>query len=191
MRLAVTLIASAIVVGGVAAGALRLWPSSTEVDEPIDCQGWNTEEFFKKITAKEVSGCVEMGADVRVRDADGITPLFWALDAPNQDPDVVAVLLTAGADANEQLSHKGVAFTPLLAAAAGQRGDRVLRVLLDAGANTAFRGGPKRRTALHLAAGKGNWEGVSLLLEHGAQANAGDDGGETPLNAVGETFARS
>ena len=191
MRLAVTLIASAIVIGGVAVGALRLWPPSIEVVEPTDCQGWNTEEFFKKTTARGVSDCLEMGADIRARDTDGITPLFWALDARNQDPDVVVVLLAAGADVNEQVSVGGFTATPLLVAAAKHRGDGVLRVLLDAGADTAFRGGPKGRTALYFAAEREDLEAVSLLLEHGAQANAEDEGGETPLDAVGERFARS
>ena len=191
MRLSVILVASAIAVGGVVLGAWRFWPFSTEVIELVDCGGWNTEEFFKKITASEISDCLEMGADVRARDTDGVTPLFWALDAPNQDPDVVAVLLTAGADVNEQLSIGGLTITPLLAAAQKQPGASVLRVLLDAGADTAFRGGPKGRTALHWAANRGDLEAVSLLLKHGAQAIAEDYGGETPLNAVGERFARS
>lgn len=191
MRLAAILVALAIAIGGVVLGTWRFWPFSTEVIEPIDCSGWNTEEFFKKITASEISGCLAMGADVRARDTDGITPLFWALDAPNQDPDVAAVLLAAGADVNEQVSVGGFTATPLLAAAAGQRGASVLRVLLGGGADVAFRGGPKGRTALHYAANRGDLEAVLLLLEHGAQANPEDESGETPLDAVGEMFARS
>ena len=186
MRLAAILIASAFIVGGVAVGALRLWPSPTEIVDPTDCEGWNTEGYFKNVTAREVSDCLEMGADVRDRASDGITPLFWAAGEA-RNPNVIAVLLTAGADVNEQLEIEGEVGTPLLVAA-GRREAAVIGVLLDAGANATFRG-PKGQTALHFAARRGNWEVVSLLLEHGAHANTEDDGGQTPLKAVARLFA--
>ena len=186
--LSVILAASAIVVGGVVLGTWRL-PPSAEIIEPIDCRGWNTKEFFNKITAREVSRCLEMGMDVRVLDTDGATPLYWALRARNPDPDVVEVLLTAGAEVNEKLSIQGVTGTPLLVAAGSRGGASALRLLLEAGADTAFRSVPKGLTALHLAAMNESWEGVSLLLEYGAEANAEDDEGETPLMKVVDRLA--
>ncbi len=103
MRLAAILTASVLVVGGVAIGSWRLWLPPTEVVvDATSCKGWNTQRFFRNVTAREVSHCLEMGADVRDRSTDGITPLFRAaLEATN--PDVVAVLLGAGADVNEQV----------------------------------------------------------------------------------------
>ena len=188
-RIAVIVMASAFVVGGAAVGVWRLWPSPPEVVGPTDCGDWNTEDYFRNATPKEVTICLEMGAGVRDLGADGITPLFRATwEAKN--PDVIAALLSAGADVNEQLEVGDVAVTPLLMAVAGQRRGASIGVLLEAGANPTIRD-PKGRTALHLAAEQANWEGVSLLLEHGAQANTKDDDGQTPLNAVGERFARS
>ena len=187
MRLVAKLIVLAIIVGGVAVGVLRLWPSPGEIIDPTDCAGWNTEGYFKNVTAREVSNCLEMGADVHDRSTDGITPLFWAAREA-RNPDVIAVLLSAGADVNEQLEIEGEVGTPLLVAA-GRREAAVIGVLLDGGANATFRG-PKGQTALHFAAGGGNWEAVSLLLEHGAQANTEDDSGQTPLEAVASRFAR-
>lgn len=64
----------------------------------------------------------------------------------------------------------------------------MIGVLLEAGADPTFRSA-KGQTALHSAARRGNWEGVSLLLEHGVKANAEDDGGLTPLKAVARLFA--
>ena len=188
MRLVAKLIVLAIIVGGVAVGVLRLWPSPGEIIDPTDCEGWNTEGYFKNVTAREVSNCLEMGADVHDRSTDGITPLFWAAREA-RNPDVIAVLLSAGADVNEQLQIEGEVGTPLLFAAAGRREAAVIGVLLDGGANATFRG-PKGQTALHFAARGGNWEAASLLLEHGAEANTEDDTGQTPLEAVARSFAR-
>ena len=187
MRLAAILIASVLVVGGVAVGSWRLWPSPTEVVDSTDCGGWNTRGFFRNVTAREVSHCLEMGADIRDRSPDGITPLLWAA-LETRNPDVVAALLSAGAEVNERLEIKGEVGTPLLVAADGREAG-VIGVLLEAGADESFRG-PRGQTALHLAARGGNWEGVSLLLEHGAQADTVDDDGQTPLQAVGKRFAR-
>ena len=188
-RIAVIVMASAFVVGGAAVGVWRLWPSPPEVVDPTDCGDWNTEDYFRNATPKEVTICLEMGAGVRDLGADGITPLFRAAwEAKN--PDVIAALLSAGADVNEQLEVGDVAVTPLLMAAAGQRRGASIGVLLEAGANPTIRY-PKGLTALHLATEQANWEGVSLLLQHGAPANTKDDDGRTPLNAVGERFARS
>ena len=189
MRLAGIFIASAILVGGVVVGVLRLWPSPGEIIDPTDCEGWNTEDFFENVTAREVSDCLEMGAHVDDRTTDGIQPLFRAA-RDSRNPDVIAALVSGGADVNEQLEIEGDVFTPLLIAAWRQDAGSVIGVLLDAGANTTFRG-PKGVTALHLAAKRRNWEAVSLLLEHGAQANAEDDGGTTPLKVVARSIARS
>lgn len=188
-RLVAILMASAFIVGGAVVGAWRLWQPPTEAVSPTDCEGWNTESYFRNATPREVANCLEMGADVRDRDADGITPLFWAANGA-KDPDVITVLLSAGADANEQLEVHGETATALLVAAAEQRRGAPIGVLLEAGATPTIRG-PKGRTALHFAAANDNWKGVALLLEHGAQANSKDDDGQTPLNAVGKQFARS
>ena len=170
-----------------AVGTWRIWLSPTEVVDRTDCERWDTEGFFENTTTTEVSDCLEMGADVRDLSNDGIAPLFWAArEARNSE--VITVLLSAGADVNEQLEIEGEVGTPLLVAAS-RREAAVIGVLLEAGANPSFRG-PKGQTALHFAAVRGNWEGVSRLLEHRAQANATDDDGQTPLQAVGRRLAR-
>lgn len=187
-QVAIAVIASTLVVGSIALGTWGRWLSPAEVVDPSDCDGWNTEGYFKRATAGEVGDCLQMGADVRDRSADGITPLFWAAREA-MDPEAIAVLLSAGADVNERLEIEGVLATPLLVAASEQYRAAVIGVLLDAGADPNFRG-PKGQTALHFAAGRGKSDIVSLLLEHGSQPNTADDNGQTPLKTVTELFAR-
>ena len=61
-----------------------------------DCKGWNTEEFFKKVTVADVARCLEADADPNARGEHGLTPLHWAA-ADNETPAVIQILLAAGA----------------------------------------------------------------------------------------------
>lgn len=114
-------------------------------------------------------------ADVNQPDADGTTPLEWAVYA--DDLDTVRLLLRAGAKANVA-NRYGV--TPL-SLAASNRDAAMAKALLDAGAdaNAKLPGGS---TMLMTAARAGNPEIVRLLIDHGADVHAkGDTYGETAL----------
>jgi ankyrin repeat protein len=58
------------------------------------------------------------------------------------------------------------------------------KALLDKGADLELPGSPDRRTPLHLAAGGGFAKLVELFLARGANINATDTGGRTPLKAA-------
>ena len=92
----------------------------------------------------------------------------------------VEFLLKQGAavDALDGGSH-----TPLYAAANGLKfgGGEVVRVLVRAGANVNACDGVKRCTPLHMSARRGNRETAEALLECGADLEARDSDGETPL----------
>jgi ankyrin repeat protein len=105
-------------------------------------------------------------------------------------------LIEQGADVNEADAENGE--TPLHAALCKTDRvvyDRVLKVLLDAGAdpnvatkNGAVTGGfmrdvrTKGETPLHRAAAFGTEETIGLLLEHGAKIDARDANGDSPLS---------
>jgi truncated hemoglobin YjbI len=97
------------------------------------------------------------------------------------DSAAVEFLLCLGADANVT---DGGGHTPLYCV--GNEcgvvgGGSVVRALVRSGADVNARGGAKRCTALHMAARRGNVEVAEALLECGADIEARDRVGDTPL----------
>lgn len=114
-------------------------------------------------------------ADINAPDADGTTPLAWAVY--NDDLAAVQSLLRSGANPN-LANRYGV--TPL-SLAATNRDLAMTRALLKAGADVNAKL-PSGTTVLMTAARTGNPEIVRLLIEHGADVKAkGQAYGETAL----------
>ena len=109
----------------------------------------------------------------------GYTPLHWAA-VSSEHPEVIQVLVAAGADPNG-VNNSGQ--TPLhLAATAGDWDAENIGELLAAGADPMARDN-NGRTPLHLAAGKMvNAHNVNALLASGGDLEARDDEGRTPLH---------
>jgi ankyrin repeat protein len=125
---------------------------------------------------------VEHGADVKARTDAGCTALNGAAIAGNAG--IVKLLLDHGADPNiryEEPETIGDFQTPALNAAWHGHAD-CLRVLMDHGANINIHGGPFERSPLLCAATTGSEETIRLLLAKGANAEAQDWLGETPLD---------
>ncbi len=115
------------------------------------------------------------GADPRIADAEGNTPLHHA--ARSSDPGVAALLRDAGAEM-ETLNHEGV--SPLgIACAAGNW--RLARFLLERGAKADPADG---QPVLLAAAGteEDDPAGVQLLLRHKARVDARDSRDRTALH---------
>ena len=113
---------------------------------------------------------LEVGADVDVRSIVGQTPLFAAVGASVES---TRLLLDKGANPN-MVSQTGA--TPLM----GARHWDVVSLLVAHGANATARS-KRGETALGDAAGRGDLSAVKLLLEKGADVNAADYRGYTPL----------
>jgi len=114
-------------------------------------------------------------ADVNRRNADGSTPLQWAV----YEGDVVEVrrLLDAGADVTLANDYGA---TPM-ELAAEVANTAILNLLLEAGAN-ADSPNPEGMTALMAVARTGNVAAATALLEHGATVDARENwGGQTAL----------
>lgn len=114
-------------------------------------------------------------ADVNHRNADGSTPLQWAVY--EVDVEEVARLLDAGADV--ALANRYGATPMSLAAEIANR--EILELLLDAGADVDSPN-PEGQTALMAVARTGNIEAAKLLLDRGAEVDARESwGGQTAL----------
>jgi ankyrin repeat protein len=114
-------------------------------------------------------------SDVNAADADGTTPLAWAVYA--DDKETAQLLLRAGANPN-LANRYGV--TPL-SLATTNRNAAIADVLLKGGADANAKL-PSGVTILMTAARTGNPEIVRKLIEHGAEVNAkGVEFGETAL----------
>ena len=144
----------------------------------VSCADWNTGEFFKRASAADVSRCLESGAEVNAGESEGFrwTPLHLA--AHGASPDVVNVLLKAGARVHAR-DRKG--WTPLHLAAANNTAD-VVSALLKGGAFVHLWDEDGER-ALHWAARHSAFPAVvDALMKAGADIHERDDNGNTPLN---------
>ncbi len=117
---------------------------------------------------------------------DGYTPLGFA--AYFGHPEVVAVLLDAGADPDLP-SKNSMQVTPLHSAVANEDGDMALKIamlLLDKGANPNARqhGG---WAPLHAAALHGRRALGEVLVAAGAEATPASDEGKTPIQLARES----
>ncbi len=131
-------------------------------------------------TAQDVQAALDNGADANAR-RGGVTPLMSAANI-NPDPEVITVLLTAGAEL-EARDLYGPGATALIWAAAYNPNPQVTAALLQAGADLNARDTANSRTALIWAAlATKNPEIVTVLLKAGADVKAKDKTGYTAFD---------
>ena len=126
-------------------------------------------------SADAVTALISAGADMEARGEDGATPLHWATTA-----DAVNALIAAGADI-EAPDRDGA--TPLNGAYSAE----TVIALLEAGAEPNTREEWRGFTPLHYAALWGNTEAIEALVTAGADIEARNFLGETPLHQAAQS----
>lgn len=119
---------------------------------------------------------IEAGADVNAQNHDLETPLHLSLS--NEGVEVASFLLEAGADVN---ARTALGDTPMMRAA--QQGLEI-STLLEYGADVNDSNN-QSKTALHFAAASRSVGAVDDLIAAGADTNAADQAGNTPLHEAG------
>ncbi len=121
------------------------------------------------------------GIDVNLADKKKDTPLHSVLKKDNIDINVLNALL--GAEGiNVNIKDELRKWTPLHWAVVKGHKEVVKALLGKDGINVNIGGQYGKKTPLHLAAQNNNKEVVEALLDKGANVNAEDDKGETPLD---------
>ncbi|MEE9271578.1 MAG: ankyrin repeat domain-containing protein, partial [Candidatus Krumholzibacteria bacterium] len=96
--------------------------------------------------------------------------------------DVMAALLERGGDPNPQVRpNQGRATSPLIVATT-RRNAAMVRLLLEHGAEVNYKDEKYERRALHHAAADGLLDIAKILIEHGADLDAVNYQGKTPLD---------
>jgi len=111
-----------------------------------------------------VAELLRQGADMNVRDAEGNTAVTWAVVAYKRDPQILDMLLDAGADPNTLLNDDD----PIIVWFLAVHDLDAIRYLHEKGANIDARDRSKRP----LIIGEGiseDWDSVWTLLELGAK----------------------
>ena len=139
----------------------------------------------EKRNAKIVKSLLDAKANPNLRNRLGYTPL--ALACITDQPDLVKLLIAARADLNVKLNNEAVGgFTPAMMMAFNNN-TRILKLLIDGGANLSMVSDGGLATALSIAAQAGWIETVKMLIAAKVNINQAADIGGTALVRASES----
>jgi ankyrin repeat protein len=140
-----------------------------------------TTDFFELVkngTPQSIQAAIRKGVDVNARKKnDQQTPLMCAAES-NQNPEVIAMLLKAGANPNAQDKN---AATALMYAAYKNPNPNIITALLEAGADPMAKDNDGWTALMMAAENNQNPDIVTTLLKAGADLDARDRNGMTAL----------
>jgi len=180
----------------------------------LTCGSKILEGYVAPYTATAVERLLAAGANAKQLGPNGETMVMFA--ARNGNPEIIKLLVKAGADVNAKEKVRGttalmwaaeqrhpeavkmllelgadpaqIGYGEMTAlhAAAGARGKSFLRILLDSGVSPDLQDGRTQAPVLAQALMTGNRDAVQLLLAHRANPNLADRSGDTPLHVAAQ-----
>lgn len=142
----------------------------------LDEQGNTLLTKFTFTSPEQIRSILAQGTDPNLRNNNGETPLMRLVSTRFTPPEVIEILLTAGAqiDATDKIG-RSVLFTVI-----ENKNAAIAKVLVERGANVNLRDA-HNQTPFLLAMEAENIEIIKLLIKSGADVNTVNDDGQTPL----------
>ena len=137
-------------------------------------------ELFKAIRegkVKRATDLLDSGAQLEAKSENGETPLHWAVKFGMFD--ILISLVGRGGYIN---ARSKTGYTPLHSAAEVKGRGEIAQILITDGGVVDVKEYINLYTPLHLAIQHNNEEMVDVLLKNGADVNAKDKQGKTPLD---------
>ncbi len=157
-------------------------PAFTEdgINKTTLSEHWYDDEFWQSATPQDVQNQIAQGADPNDPIMIYSSPLHKAAWY-SENPEIIIILLEAGADVNARTRLGGT--SALHDAAANNKNPTVIAILIKAGADVNARDSNSGLTPLHYAAKDNkNPSVVKTLVKAGADVNARNSNGITPLH---------
>ncbi|MGA2766468.1 MAG: ankyrin repeat domain-containing protein [Spirochaetia bacterium] len=145
---------------------------------PICAQELHLRSLAATGTVEEIREALKSSCELTKPDKNGVSALMVAAGS-NHDPNVISLLVAAGADVN---ARNKLGETALICAAQSNPNPDVAKALLASGAALDDRDGLGRTALMAAAWGNGNPAVASALLTAGADANAKSRLGKTALD---------
>jgi len=137
-------------------------------------------DLVKTGTPEQVQAAIDAGANAKEPDSEtGLTPLMYAA-AVNENPEIITILVKAGARLNEHGGPSG-STTPLIFAAKYNENPDVIITLLKAGAKVDEADENGSTPLMNAAENNENPEVINVLLNAGANIYSRTKSEETPL----------
>lgn len=154
---------------------VTLFVSSLSVPGQESSQMQMARDAIRDGNAPDLVALLKGGLDPNSIDAEGMTLITYAVMSDRES--MIETLLANGSNPN---TDGGLA----LALAALSDNITAVRALVDKGADVNAQAGLYHSAPLHWACKNGNLEMTAFLLDRGAQVNAVNSGGWTPLIAA-------